>query len=509
MSADMTIKELLEGKRYRLIAGDENREVNSVEFDSRKIVSGSAFVAVKGFTSDGHDYIGMAADKGASLIVVNDKRDGHDDASLKELSESHGVTVISVPDSRQASAYLAASFFSHPEDKLHITGVTGTKGKTTITFMIHDILNRCGKKAGLIGTVCNLVGDEKIHSSHTTPEARDTYELMSHMVEQGSEELVMEVSSQGLKLDRVYGMTFDTGCFTNLYEDHIGGNEHPDMEDYINCKLKMFEQTKTAVINKNCRIADRCIIKASECGCKIYTYGLSEGCDVRAAGLENGVKDGRAGTFFDLESPWYQGRFFVAIPGEFNVYNALCSITAAYLAGADTEDIKESLQSIEVPGRLQHVPNDLGITILVDYAHNAASLENVLDTLKSVAKGRVITVFGCGGDRSHTRRFEMGEVAGNKSDYTIVTSDNPRTEDPLVIIGHIVSAISKTSGKYETVVDRSEAIYKAIETAEPGDIVLIAGKGHEDYQIFKDKTIHFDDSEVAFEAAKNVKEKRS
>jgi UDP-N-acetylmuramyl-tripeptide synthetase len=505
----MTINELLEDRRYRLIEGPLDREVTSVEFDSRKVKEGSTFVAVKGGVFDGHNYIEAAADKGPSLIVVDDMRDGHDDASLKALAKEKNVTVISVSDSRQAMAYLASSFFGHPEEKLHITGVTGTKGKTTITFMIHDIMNRCNKKTGLIGTVCNFIGDEKIHSSFTTPEAPYTYELMSKMVSQDSEGLVMEVSSLGLKNDRVYGMTFDVGCFTNLYEDHIGGVEHPDMEDYIVSKLKMFEQTKTAVINKDCTIADRCLIKASECGCKIYTYGLSEGCDVRASGLENGMKDGRAGTYFDLDSPWYQGRLFVAIPGKFNVYNALCTITAAYLSGADTQSIKESLQCIEVPGRLQHVANDLGITILVDYAHNAASLENVLDTLKSVVRGKVITVFGCGGDRSHTRRFEMGEVAGNKSDYTIVTSDNPRTEDPMVIIGHIVSAISKTAGKFETVVDRSEAIRKAIEIAKPGDIVLIAGKGHEDYQIFKDKTIHFDDCEVAFEAAKKVSGERS
>ncbi|MBP5181268.1 MAG: UDP-N-acetylmuramoyl-L-alanyl-D-glutamate--2,6-diaminopimelate ligase [Clostridiales bacterium] len=505
----MKINELLEDMRYRLIAGTTDREITSVEYDSRKIVDGSAFIAVKGQTSDGHDYIGSALSKGAALVVVNEVRDGHDDSELKALSESSNSTFISVPDSRKATASICAAFYGHPEKKLHMIGITGTKGKTTISFMIHDIMSKAGKKTGLIGTVCNMIGDEKLHSAFTTPESRETYELLSKMAEKDTEELVMEVSSLGLKYDRVYGLNYDVGCFTNLYEDHIGGNEHPDMEDYIESKLKMFEQIGTAVINKDCSIADRLLIKASECDCKIYTYGLSEGCDVRATGIESGMLSGRAGTFFDLESPWHQGRFFVAIPGEFNVYNALCSISAAYLSGADTKSIEDGLSSIEVPGRLQHVSNDLGITILVDYAHNAASLENVLDTLKGVAKGKVITVFGCGGDRSHTRRFEMGEVAGKKSDYTIITSDNPRTEDPLVIIGHIESAISKTEGRYEIVVDRAHAIRKAIEIAEPDDIVLIAGKGHEDYQIFADRTIHFDDCEVALEAAKSVREERS
>ena len=273
--------------------------------------------------------------------------------------------------------------------------------------------------------------------------------------------------------------------------------------------MKLWAQSKLAVINLDTPVSSTVISKAEESGCGIITYGLSDLCDIQATNLENGMNDGRAGTFFDLTSPWYNGRLFVGIPGKFNVYNALCALTAAFLSGVSADAVKESLARIEVPGRLQPVKNDLGITILVDYAHNAASLENVLDTLKETSKGRVITVFGCGGDRSHTRRFEMGEVAGNKSDYTIVTSDNPRTEDPQVIIGHIVSAIEKTEGKFEAVEDRTEAIHKAIDIAQPGDIVLIAGKGHEDYQIFKDRTIHFDDAEVACDEARKIKESRS
>ena len=505
----MTIRELLEGVEYKLIAGSIEKTVTSVEFDSRKIADGSCFVAVKGFTSDGHSYIDSVCGKGAALVVVEEGNETFTEDELKAISEKSGTTIVSVPDSRKASAYIPATFFGNPEKKMDMIGITGTKGKTTITFMITDILERAGKTTGLIGTVYDIIGNEKIHASHTTPEARDTYELLGKMANIDTDACVMEVSSQGLKLDRVYGINFKFGCFTNFYEDHIGGNEHPDMEDYLNCKLKLWEQSETAVINADATVTKEVLEKANKCGCKIYTYGMSEGSDVRAVNLEHGSKNGRAGTYFDLVSPWYSGRMFVAIPGAYNVYNALCALTVAYLMGIDTKAIEESLEHIEVPGRLQPVKNDLGITILVDYAHNAASLENVLDTLKETTKGRVITVFGCGGDRSHTRRFEMGEVAGNKSDYTIVTSDNPRTEDPEVIVGHIVSSIEKTSGKFETVIDRASAIRKAIEIANEGDIVLIAGKGHEDYQIFATETIHFDDVEVAAKAAKEVREERS
>ena len=499
----------MEYGEYTLVTGQIPEQITAVEFDSRKLIPGSLFVAVKGFASDGHTFIKPALENGASVIVVDESDCPYSDDELEELAQPSSACVIKVKDSRRASAYLASSFFDEPQEKLHMIGITGTKGKTTISFMVRDILETAGHKSGLIGTVYDIVGGEKIHAAHTTPEARDNYELLKKMVDCGSDSCVMEVSSQGLKLDRVYGIEYEIGCFTNFYEDHIGGNEHPDMEDYLRCKLKMFEQSKIAVINMDTPVSAEVFVKAQLCGCQIITYGLSDGCDVQAYNLEHGMKDGRAGTYFDITCPWYNGRLFVAIPGKFNVYNALCAMSAAFLSGVKPDAVEASLARIEVPGRLQPVKNDLGITILVDYAHNAASLENVLDTLKETTDKKVITVFGCGGDRSHTRRFEMGEVAGNKSDFTIVTSDNPRTEDPSVIIGHIVSAIEKTPGEFITVQDRAEAIHKAIEIAAPGDIVLIAGKGHEDYQIFKDKTIHFDDAEVAAAAAAKIREERA
>lgn len=502
----MDVKTIFENRSYRLITGSIDTEVTSVEFDSRKITSGALFIAVKGFTVDGHQYIEKAIELGASVIVVDESQERFTQENLKALGTENGVTIIAVPDSHMASSYIPQAFFSHPEKKLELIGVTGTKGKTTITFMLLDILNKSNKPSGLIGTVYNVIGEEKIHSIHTTPEARDTYELLSRMANNNLKACIMEVSSQGLKLGRVDGLSFNVGCFTNFYEDHIGGNEHPNMEDYLNCKLKLFEISRNAVINLDTPVSEAVINRAKEFGCSIYTYGTSKNAQIRAFNIVNTTNNGVAGTKFDVESPWYNGELFVAMPGMFNVYNAICALAVAFLSGANIEGIKASLATIKVPGRLQHVPNDLGISILVDYAHNAASLENVLDTLKTCTNGRVISVFGCGGDRSHTRRYEMGEISGLKSDYTIITSDNPRTEDPNVIISHIVDGMKKTTGKYETIVDRKEAIKKAISIAKEGDIVLIAGKGHEDYQIFSDRTIHFDDSEVALEAAMEVKE---
>lgn len=503
----MLLSTLIQGTNYRVIAGDLNRRITSVEYDSRKIGDGSVFVAIKGFTSDGHDYISKSIDSGASVIVVNDVRDGYSDEELINLAKDKNVTVIELHDTRKGIAVLSAQFYNHPEDRLDLVGVTGTKGKTTITFMIHEILKRDDYKTGLIGTVCNIIGDEKRAAHHTTPESHEVYELLEEMAKKQFDSCVMEVSSQGLKLDRVHGLRFDVGCFTNLYEDHIGGNEHPDMEDYFNCKLKMFDSTRTAVVNRDCDVADK-VIEYASTRCPVYTYGLTAESDCFATNITKKRVNGVTGTEFHVESPWYEGEVFMALPGKFNVYNALCAICTAGLLKVDFETVKEALANLFVPGRVQPVKNNLDVTILVDYAHNAASLDNVLDTVKEYCDGKVITVFGCGGNRSATRRFEMGEVSGKKSDYTIITSDNPRKEEPLEIIANIVTGMERTDGKYEVVVDRAEAINKAISMANPGDTVLIAGKGHEDYQIFADRTIHFDDAEVAAEAVKVLEEKK-
>jgi UDP-N-acetylmuramyl-tripeptide synthetase len=306
----------------------------------------------------------------------------------------------------------------------------------------------------------------------------------------------MEVSSQALKLDRVRGITYRTAAFTNLYEDHIAPNEHPDMEDYLSCKLKIFDNCETGILNLDCSVADK-VIDYCKGKAPLLTYSVNGEADFVARNIRPERRGHVTGTVFELDCKYYNCDIFVALPGKFNVYNALCAIATAVSEGIDIECIKRALENISVPGRMQPIENNFGVNILVDYAHNAAALESVLDTLKEYTEGRIITVFGCGGNRSRTRRFEMGEVSGNLSDYTVITSDNPRNEEPDAIIADIITGISKTTGKYEVEPDRSKAIKLSINMAQKGDTVLIAGKGHEDYQIFADKTIHFDDVEHA------------
>lgn len=490
----MQLRKVLSGTDYKLISGDLNTEITSVEFDSRKVIPGSLFVCVCGFTVDGHAFASKAFEQGASAIVVDSRREGFSEEELKAVSGS--AAIVEIEDTHKHLADLSANFYGHPENEISVFGITGTKGKTTTAFMLRDILEKSGKSAGLIGTVCNIIAGEKIHSSHTTPESRELYEMMDKLVKNGSNNLVMEVSSQALKLDRVRGLKYRTAAFTNLYEDHIAPNEHPDMEDYITCKLKIFDSCDKGILNADCEIADR-VTDYSKGKVDLLTYSVEGNADFVARNLRPERRGHVTGTVFELDSEYYKGDIFVALPGKFNVYNALCAICSAYVEGIDIEAVKTALETISVPGRMQPVENDFGVNILVDYAHNAAALESVLNTLKEYTEGRIITVFGCGGNRAKTRRFEMGEVSGRLSDYTVITSDNPRNEEPDAIIQDIVTGMSKTEGKYEIEPDRSKAIRLAVNMASEGDTVLIAGKGHEDYQIFADKTIHFDDCEQA------------
>lgn len=492
----MLLLSVLKDVDYKLISGDLNKEITSVEYDSRKVSVGSLFVCVQGFTVDGHSFTSKACEKDASAIVVDSSREGFPKEELEALTEQYGVCVVEIEDTHKHLADLCANFYEHPERRLAVFGITGTKGKTTTAFMLREILEKSGRYPGLIGTVCNIIAGKKTHAAHTTPESRDLFEMMDTLTRFGSEDLVMEVSSQALKLDRVRGITYRTAAFTNLYEDHIAPNEHPDMEDYISCKLRIFDSCETGILNSDCDAAE--IVKEyCKDKVKLVTYGIDNEADFVARNLRPERRGHVTGTVFTLDSEYYNCDIFVALPGKFNVYNALCAICSAVSEGIDIEVIKDALAGISVPGRMQPVENDFGVNILVDYAHNAAALESVLDTLKEYTAGRIITVFGCGGNRARTRRFEMGEVSGNMSDYTVITSDNPRNEEPGAIIDDIITGISKTEGKYEIEPDRSKAIKLAIDMAEEGDTVLIAGKGHEDYQIFADKTIHFDDVEHA------------
>lgn len=492
----MKLSEVLNSIDYELVSGDLNKEITSVEYDSRKVAIGSLFVCVQGFTVDGHSYASMAAEKGASAIVVDKNRTCLPADELDALAKENFLSVIEIDDTHMHLADFCANFYEHPENRLAIYGITGTKGKTTTAFMLRAILEQSGRNTGLVGTVCNIIAGKKTHAAHTTPESRELYDMMDVLTRNDSSSLVMEVSSQALKLDRVRGITYRTAAFTNLYEDHIAPNEHPDMEDYLSCKLKIFDNCETGILNLDCSVADK-VIDYCNGKTELLTYSIDGEADFVARNLRPERRGHVTGTVFELDCKYYDCDIFVALPGKFNVYNALCAIATAVTEGIDIEVIKEALGSISVPGRMQPIENDFGVNILVDYAHNAAALESVLNTLKEYTEGRIITVFGCGGNRSRTRRFEMGEVSGNLSDYTVITSDNPRNEEPDAIIADIITGISKTTGKYEVEPDRSKAIKLSINMAQKGDTVLIAGKGHEDYQIFADKTIHFDDCEHA------------
>lgn len=495
----MLLISVLNNIEYKTIAGDLDKEISSVEQDSRVVKEGALFVCVKGFTVDGHTFIEAAAQKGAAAIVVDRQRDGYAEEELKQINGKYGVTIVEIDNTHKILSDMCANFFDHPEKKLAVYGITGTKGKTTTAFMLREILDKSGVETGLIGTVCNIIGGEKIHAEHTTPESSDLYGMMGMLVQKDAKALVMEVSSQGLKLDRVRGIRYKTAAFTNLYEDHIGGNEHPDMEDYISCKLRIFDSCDNGILNNDCEIAGR-VKEYCEGKVRLITYGIENDADFTVKNIRPERRGHVTGTVFELDSEYYKGDIFVAIPGKFNVYNALCAICTAYIEGISIDAVKEALAGISVPGRIQPVENDFGVNILVDYAHNAAALQSVLETLREYTKGKIITVFGCGGNRSVTRRFEMGEVSGELSDHTIITSDNPRKEKPEDIIANIVTGISKTDGEYEVEPDRTEAIRKAVFMAKDGDTVLIAGKGHEDYQIFAEETIHFDDCEKARQA---------
>lgn len=500
-----SLETLLKKTKHEMIAGRKDRCVDRIVYDSRKVTPGCLFVCIHGQSYDAHRYIPDAVKNGASVIVIGNDQDVYGTGELKDISGQSDVTFVSVDDTRIALANMSAAFFNHPADKLEMIGITGTKGKTTTTYMVHNIFEKAGRKTGMIGTVANISADEIKPASRTTPEAVDLQRILSEMVDKGLDSCVMEVSSLGLQFDRVHGCVFSVGAFTNLYPDHISQTEHKDMTEYLTAKLHLFEQSMNAVINMDCPVGPEVADHAKKYG-PVFSYGLAEDCDCRAENIRRVRRGGITGTEFSVTSPWYQGSVFVALPGRFNVYNALCAIAISGLSGISFSAVKQALGEVSVPGRLQMIPNKRNITVLVDYAHNSASLEILLGTLREYCHGRLITVFGCGGNRSKSRRTEMGAVSGKTSDLTIITSDNPRNEEPADIIRDIVSGLKPTGGTYIVEPDRTTAIKLAILEASDDDFVVIAGKGHEDYQIFKDRTIHFDDAEVAAKILKDIED---
>lgn len=416
------------------------------------------------------------AEKKASVIVTEKEVD---------LSEYKETTVIRVKNTRYAMGIICASFYGNPSDRLTVIGITGTKGKTTTTYMIKSMLESAGHKTGLIGTIESIVGDKVTPASNTTPESIVMQKTLKEMVDAGLDSVVMEVSSQGLMLDRVAGISFDYGIFTNLSEDHIGPNEHKDFAEYLGWKAKLFTLCKKGIFNIDDEYYEE-ILKGHTC--EVITFGMKDGADYQAKNETLFKQSGCLGITYQLDGK-YQEHVTVSLPGEFSIHNSLAAIAVAKEMGVSMEIILRILTDIHVKGRVELIPISDSFTILIDYAHNAVSLESILTTLKAYRPQRLVSLFGCGGNRSKVRRYEMGEVSGHLADLTIITSDNPRDEEPQAIIDDIKIGMAKTKGKFVEIIDRKEAIRYAIMKAEQGDVIVLAGKGHEDYQEIRGKNI--------------------
>ena len=495
----MNLKELLLGLEGLKAKGNLDIDIKGVESNSKNIKEGYLFVVIKGFSVDGHKYISSAIENGAIAIMIEEGCD------LKSLKIPENVTIVMAKDTRQGLAIVSSNFYKNPTKKLKLIGVTGTKGKTTTTFMIKEILEKAGKKVGLIGTIAIYINGKKIKDSdRTTPESLELQQLFSKMVEEKVEVAIMEVSSQSLKLHRVDGCDFDLVLFTNFSEDHISPNEHPDMEDYFNSKLKLFKMCKNGIVNTDDLHGSKILRLFPESN--ITTYGIDNYANVLAKDITitNSYVD------FKVKLTDRNERVKTCIPGRFSVYNSLAAICVAQKFGVSSDVIKEALESVRVPGRSELVNNKLEIPIMIDYAHSPESLENILQAVKSYTIGKVISVFGCGGDRDTSKRPIMGEISGRIADYTFITSDNPRTEDPQKIVDQIEEGIKKTTGKYEVIVDRVEAIKKAIKMATKKDIIVLAGKGHEPYQEINGVKHPFDERIIVRDLIEEIeKEKKN
>lgn len=482
----MKLAKLIEGLEYEVLKGNLDVSINSINYDSRKVKDGDMFVCIKGFKSDGHNFINAAINNGAKVIVCEDEADVKD-----------GITLIKFKDTRKALAKIGAKYYDNPCDKLNIIGVTGTNGKTTTAFMIKNILESCNEKVGLIGTIANYIGDEKLKTERTTPESLELQELFRNMVDKGVKYCVMEVSSHSLELDRVYGVDFEVGIFTNLTRDHL--DFHKTFENYYKAKYKLFPRSKTSIVN----IDDKYGVRITEDLQKenitnFITYGIKNRADIMSKNEKLESMD----ILFDLVTEDKTERVLLPIPGEYNIYNALGAISACKVLGISLEDIKEGLKHVVVPGRCERAArgHKLPYEIIIDYAHTPDGLENILKTAREFTRGRLISVFGCGGDRDKVKRPQMGKIGTDLSDVAVITSDNPRSEEPDSIIDDIIAGIEKDN--YIRITNRHEGIEKAMEIAEEGDVIVIAGKGHETYQILNTGTIHFDEREVIEEILK-------
>ncbi len=481
----MLLRDLILGLDVLSISGDLDKEIYDIFYDSRQIKENSMFVCIKGFKTDGHLYIDNALKKGAVAILA------------EEDIRPEGATVIRVKNAKGAMAILASDFYGAPAQKMDLIGVTGTNGKTSITYIMKSILERSGKKAGIIGTIANWMGTTRIDAVRTTPEAIDIQKICSRMLEEKVKSCTMEVSSHSLQLGRVDGLDFKIGIFTNLTPDHL--DFHHNMENYYAAKKRLFYKTSICnIINVDDEYGRQLHQELASHNTPILTYGIKNQADIYATDIQMTIKS----VSFRLITPSFAEEITIGIPGIFTVYNALAAAGAAHALGVSNTDIVQGLRGFQgVPGRFELINEISSFSVIIDYAHTPDALENVLKAAREFAANRVITVFGCGGDRDQTKRAVMGKISGFLSDITVITSDNPRTEEPLNIIQMIEAGIKLTKGSYVVIEDRREAIRYALKEAKPGDLVLIAGKGHETTQTIKNMVYPFDDKRVAMEIA--------
>lgn len=473
----MLLKDLLQNVNYKILQGNLEQLVDEVIYDSRIKTDKGLFIAVKGFDKDGHEFIDSAINNGAKTIVLED-----------EMTLPDTITVVQVKDTRQVMAQIATNRYQNPSEAFNIVGVTGTNGKTSITYLLGCILETYERKIGIIGTIENRIGETILQAQRTTPEALELQKLFAKMRDEQVTECLMEVSSHALDLYRVKGTTFKVGIFTNLTQDHL--DFHKTMENYARAKAKLFRQCEIGIINVD---SEYSTVMLENHTCKVVTYGIDCQADYKASNIEICA----TGVTYQLQTPEGSYEIKIPIPGKFTVYNTMAVIATARSLNIPMKVIIEALKQVKgVPGRVQGISSIKGYSVLVDYAHTPDGLENVLETIKQFAKGRIITVFGCGGDRDNTKRPIMGEIAAKYSDEVMITSDNPRSENPAKILNQIEEGVKKYTTPYQKIEDRKEAIHHALTKANCEDVILVAGKGHENYQILADRIIHFDDMEV-------------
>ncbi|MGL4362490.1 MAG: UDP-N-acetylmuramoyl-L-alanyl-D-glutamate--2,6-diaminopimelate ligase [Cellulosilyticaceae bacterium] len=482
----MNLQELLNGLEYELLQGSDDAQIDQIIYDSRIKTSSGLFIAIKGFQTDGHKYIESAIGNGATVVVVEDD---------VEIEMSH-ITVIKVRDTRSFMAQLANKFYNTPSAKLNVVGVTGTNGKTSITFLLGQILEKLNKKIGVIGTIENRIGDMTLKAQRTTPESVDLQKLFKQMIDENVSHCLMEVSSHALELNRVEGTSFKVGVFTNLTQDHL--DFHNTMDAYAKAKAKLFKLCDVGVVNIDSPYGQTMLEHST---CKQITYSIDNASDYKAKNITMTADYVK----YTLVTKDETIDVCVPIPGKFTVYNTLAVIATAHALGFKLTEIVKALEHVKgVPGRIQSVNAKKGYSVIVDYAHTPDGLENVLQAIEQFVKGDIITVFGCGGDRDRTKRPIMGEVAAKYSNYVVITSDNPRSENPIEILDQVEEGVSNLKTPFVKIEDRKEAIAHALKYAKAGDVVLIAGKGHENYQILNDRIIHFDDLEVVQEILEGI-----